>query len=202
VNVFDLREIYDKCESPIERLMAAGFVAVHEAGLGQINFVLNGHGVEANKADIEDWQRFHGLWLHVFPQERIDRYRVDFLVMCVNAFCWPGQAPKILRRGIVVECDGKEFHRNKRKEEARTSFLYHQCRHEVMRFSGSDIWRRASRCADEVAEKACRLTDLPGSGWYNLTGPIAGPDGVTLRQAQAAADALIAAHQYDAGGEA
>jgi very-short-patch-repair endonuclease len=199
--VHDLREIYSRCESPIERLMAAGFIAVHEKGLGQINFVLNGRGVAANKADIEDWQRFHGLWLHIFPQERIGRYRVDFLVMCVSASCWPGQEPKVLRSGIVVECDGKEFHRDKRKEGARTSFLVHQCGYEMLRFSGSEIWRRGSRCADEVVVKACRLADPPGSGWYSLTGPpIDGPRNVTMRQARAATDALIAAHQLDTGG--
>lgn len=187
--MFDLQKIYGQCESPIERLMAAGFVAVHEKGLGQINFVLNGRGVAANKADIEDWQRFHGLWLHIFPQERIGRYRVDFLVMCVNAFCRPGREPQALRRGIVVECDGADFHRDKRKEAPRTSFLRHQCEYDVLRFSGSEIWRRGSRCADEVVEEACRLT-----------GGIAEHRDVTLRQARAACDALIAAHQFDAGG--
>jgi very-short-patch-repair endonuclease len=172
----DLAEVLRRCESPIETRMALGFARVAELGLGQVCFRPNGD-IPANIEDMHDLARYHGLWLHVFPQLRIGRYRADFFAMGVYHDIFPGRAPEIRQCGIVVECDGKNFHRNPKNHWRRDSYLTHGRGYTVMRFPGADIWRNAKGCADAVVVKACRLTDPPGSGWHSLIGPIAGPGG-------------------------
>lgn len=80
----------------------------------------------------------------VFPQVEIGPYRVDFLVLHNGG-------------GIVVECDGHEFH-EKTKEQAAKDKARDRALQEfgfkVYHFTGSEIWRDAVKCAREVLSQA------------------------------------------------
>lgn len=81
----------------------------------------------------------------VFTQEKIERYRVDFLILGSS-----------LLKGVnvVVECDGHDFHertpvqaKRDRERDRRLQMLgYH-----VMRFTGSELFNASFCCACEVA---------------------------------------------------
>lgn len=89
------------------------------------------------------------LWGCVFPQVRIDPYRVDFLILYSKGLSGCG--------GVVVECDGHAFHeRNKEqaaKDKARDRFLQEEG-FKVFRFTGSEIWKDPFACADKVLQIA------------------------------------------------
>ena len=73
----------------------------------------------------------------IFPQYRIGRYRVDFLVKI-------GDLSK-----IIIECDGHNFH-EKTKEQAqndkRRDRELQSLGFKVFRFTGSEIWNSIGDC--------------------------------------------------------
>ena len=89
----------------------------------------------------------------IFPQVSIGEYRVDFLVIHEKGLDSPGASPG----GIVVECDGHEFHEKTKKQVARDKrrdrYLQEQG-FRVFRFAGSEVWADPYRCASEVLSLA------------------------------------------------
>lgn len=85
----------------------------------------------------------------IFPQYHIGDYRVDFLVAVVDL---------IEKNCVVVECDGHDFHektksqvaRDKKRDRAITADGY-----AILRFSGSEVWADAGKCAQEVMRVVC-----------------------------------------------
>ena len=78
----------------------------------------------------------------IFQQFRIGKYKADFLV-CGSA------------KNIVIECDGKQYHtrvnqviHDKNRDEFMRSLGY-----EIIRFSGSDIFKNHESCALKVREE-------------------------------------------------
>ena len=57
----------------------------------------------------------------MIPQKKIGRYRADFLI-----------------DKTVIECDGKEFHREEKKDIDRDYYMLHRG-YNVLRFSGSEV---------------------------------------------------------------
>lgn len=66
--------------------------------------------------------------IHVIPQVKFGRYRVDILVDAGGS------------KLFAIECDGKEFHQNPEKDRARDSDLSRDSRVKVFRVSGSAIY--------------------------------------------------------------
>jgi very-short-patch-repair endonuclease len=89
------------------------------------------------------------LWGSIFPQAKIGDYRVDFLLLHSKGLEGVG--------GIVIECDGHEFHEKTKeqaaKDKARDRDLQERG-YKVFRFSGSEIWRDPFACAREVLQHA------------------------------------------------
>ena len=83
----------------------------------------------------------------VGSQVRVGNYRVDFLV---SPHCDPGETPRL----IAIECDGHDFHEKTKVQAAsdksrdRHLLLRHGIR--TIRFTGSEIWKNAHACADEI----------------------------------------------------
>jgi very-short-patch-repair endonuclease len=77
-----------------------------------------------------------GYGIHVMPQFRIDKYRVDFLIT------QKGIGPSEILSPVVVELDGHEFHdKNKQQrsyEKARDRFLL-RAGYRVVHYTGSDV---------------------------------------------------------------
>lgn len=92
-------------------------------------------------------------WGCLFPQVKIGEHRVDFLLLHTKGLEGFG--------GIVVECDGHEFHEKTKdqasRDKARDRDLQ-EAGYKVLRFSGADIWRDAFKCADEVLQMAHGLS--------------------------------------------
>ena len=144
---------YGRCESPIERAMAAALVV---AG-GQL-------AERAFFADDRGRTMFLGLpvkdhasydWFSIQPQVKLGEYRVDFLVtyshVALPAEGRPGYDP--VSQQAVIECDGHDFHeRTKeqaRRDKQRDRFLQSMGM-PVFRFTGSEIWRAPFHCASEA----------------------------------------------------
>ena len=81
--------------------------------------------------------------LSLQPQKALGPYRVDFVLVCSHDWgcCF------------VIECDGHDFHERTREQaqrDRRRDRFFSPRGWIVMRFTGSEIWRDAARCADEV----------------------------------------------------
>lgn len=123
-----------RCESPIERvLLGALMIEATHAPAFPVRWSFN--GIPADPAPGT---------LHCTAQHPIEHYRVDFALI--------GQFPKAAVK-IAVECDGHDFHERTKEQAAhdkqRDRFLQ-RAGFKVLRFTGSEIWQHADRCAAEV----------------------------------------------------
>jgi very-short-patch-repair endonuclease len=131
--------VLEACESPIEKLMAMALWS-----RGQWTHRLMFHGVSSvimleNMAAEE-------MAIQCAPQVEVGEYRVDFLAVFVTS-----QKEPIHR--IAIECDGHDFHEKTKEQAARDKARDRTLTAAgitVMRFTGSEIWRDAGACADEV----------------------------------------------------
>jgi very-short-patch-repair endonuclease len=107
----------------------------------------------------------------VFSQVAIGTHVVDFLILHLEGLDGLG--------GVVVECDGHDYHERTKeqvaRDRARDRDLQEQG-YKVFRFTGSEIWRDAIGCADQAlkiandiartAEEARALRWYMGRGRY------------------------------------
>lgn len=126
-------------ESPIERLFAAVLLARRMLGEPGLEIYCI---EETPEQDLKEG-------LHVFMQAKVDQYRIDFLAINV--------APDGSRSHTVIELDGHDFHERTKKQ---ASYDKARDRHftkkgwRVIRYTGSDVWAEAGRCAAEALEIA------------------------------------------------
>jgi len=124
------------CESPVEQLLA---LALEEIDIVKTSFYNPFVDVVA-----------------VDPQQDVECngkvYRTDFLIPVIYKNQGIG-TKKDARKIFVIECDGHEFHQ-KTKEQVEKD--YQRVRdlqmemYEVIRFSGTEIWRNPHKCAMEI----------------------------------------------------
>lgn len=129
---FDYSEVLVECESPIEQLLAA---AIYEIGLYRIHkynpfidFCI------ANQQEL--------------IMESGNKYRVDFYIIVR----YENQEP--INKYLVIECDGYEYHSTKeqiKKDNERQRELQKNG-YEVIRFSGSEIYKNPYACANEILD--------------------------------------------------
>lgn len=105
--------------------------------------------------------RWPGWHLVLFAQAEITPYRVDFLVCSdfgadveqTNAL---GHPPW----GMVIECDGHEFHERTKAQARRDrqrDRIMTMAGITVFRFTGSEIYRSGESCALEALEMAAKI---------------------------------------------
>lgn len=86
--------------------------------------------------------------LQVQQQQELGNYRADFL------FTVSAKSGETLR--IVVELDGHDFHERTKeqasRDKARDRWMTGQGI-QVMRFSGSEVWRNPFACVSECADR-------------------------------------------------
>lgn len=61
--------------------------------------------------------------------------------------------PKLMRKAILVECDGHEFHEKTKEQAARDKSRDRDLQaagFPVYRFTGSEIWRDPVACATQL----------------------------------------------------
>ena len=82
--------------------------------------------------------------LLLLPQREVLSYRVDFLA---------SQYPYVDGKVVAIECDGHDFHERTKEQAARDRQKDRDLQaagYRVLRFTGSEIYRDAFRCADET----------------------------------------------------
>ena len=85
----------------------------------------------------------------VFPQVTVGDYRIDFLILHLDGPDGLG--------GVVVECDGHDYHERTKEQAARDKARDRDLQeqgYKVFRFTGSEIWRDAIGCADQALRVA------------------------------------------------
>jgi len=134
------------CESPIEKMLMAEIVGVHHAdSLLYCELFILGRYSDA----VIDMPG-----AYVFPQAQVDGYRIDFLVVAN----WSDG-----RRYYVVECDGHDYHERTKQQASHDK---KRDRHftlkgwNVLRYTGSDIWRDARSIAYEILNAAFASPDF------------------------------------------
>jgi very-short-patch-repair endonuclease len=132
----DLLNVIEECESPIENLMA---IALDQ----QANLLGKVYGIEC----IVNSQ---------YEIKINDKtYRSDFMLGVL--------LPDGKSFSIVVECDGHEFHEKTKEQSARDKARDRAIQSKgmnVLRFTGSEIWNDAGKCAREVADFIKSLAGL------------------------------------------
>jgi len=148
-----IRRALTQCESPIEKYMLAAMAFMEADGPYDGSLMLV-PGKEAAFENLKGRQHDEGeqrTW--IYTQARVAEYRVDFLLL-VESF------HESKARFIAVECDGHDFH-EKTKEQARRDRSRERAIQAagitVLRFTGSEIFRDANRCASEVMRQIERM---------------------------------------------
>lgn len=125
----NIEESLIDCESPIEQLLAMYLENMNLRNIYLYNPYIDVVEIE-KQVEIKCVQR---------------KYRVDFLIPVV----YKNQENKC----FVIECDGHEFHQKTKeqveRDNTRTRDLQ-KAGYETIRFSGTEIWHRPHRCANEV----------------------------------------------------
>lgn len=138
------------CESPIEELLlAALFIYDKEVGQPKQMFFMQKGGPQGGPPFDET--------VFVYQQAQVGPYRVDFLILDASLPFELGEP-----RWLVIECDGHDFHeRTKeqaRRDKRRDRFLQLKG-YRVLRFTGSEIWADAEKCADEIIKHLACFDD-------------------------------------------
>ena len=119
---------YDTCTSPIEKILFLAFRLVE--------IVRSSELCEKSVAII------------VTPQYEIDtgkkRYYADFYIN-IESY--------IEDVGVIVECDGQEFHQKTKKQvehDNEREYEIKKCGYDILRFSGSQIYNNPFKCANDI----------------------------------------------------
>lgn len=136
----DLEQVAGECGSPIEKamLMALLTTAVQRGEGARVGNLIVGNDVGPES-------------LHITPQFKVGRFRVDFQVELIyrNGFEDGGTE----RYAVLVECDGHDFHEKTRDQAKRDKVRDRKLQaagHTVMHYTGSEIWNDPFAPALEV----------------------------------------------------
>lgn len=146
----DSYEMAPKCESPIERLMLEAMLSYF--WLREICSLGGFRGASRYlaRAKRDGDEDFMGETNFIQQQVELGDYRVDFM-LCR----WERPRPDLILTTpvVVIECDGHDFHERTKeqaqRDKARDRELQ-QCGVCVLRYTGSEIWRDAWGCAEEI----------------------------------------------------
>ena len=123
------------CESPIEQVMLAGLAFMYVQDSDSFPNAIH---------DIQSGDPWPDRPVVIAPQFNIARYRLDFLVHIQTASGI---------RQIAVECDGRQYHSNiqDRQNDADRDAYLAALGIKTIRYTGSWIYKNASRVADEIS---------------------------------------------------
>lgn len=124
-----LEESLIDCESPIEQLLSLALEELNIKNIYKFNPFIDVVEIEKQKE----------------IQCENKKYRVDFFIPVI----YKNQENKC----FVIECDGHEFHQKTKEQVERDNTRMRNLQkegYEVVRFSGTEIWHRPYKCANEV----------------------------------------------------
>lgn len=124
-----LEESLIDCESPIEQMLSMALEELNIKNIYKFNPFIDVVEIEKQQV-IECGEK---------------SYRVDFLIPVI----YKNQENKC----FVIECDGHEFHQKTKEQVERDNTRMRNLQkygYEVVRFSGTEIWHRPYKCANEI----------------------------------------------------
>jgi len=128
-NTMILEESLINCESPIEQLLSLALANLNIKNIHKFNPFIDVVEIEKQK--------------EIYCNGK--KYRVDF--------CIPVIYKNKENQTFIVECDGHEFHQKTKEElekDNNRTRNFQKAGYEVIRFSGTEIWHRPYKCADEI----------------------------------------------------
>lgn len=145
-----------KCESPIERLLGwamLGFITDYEDRSPAFS-IQPSRDIDALRLDLIrcGWG---GSPIQLCTQVQIGTWRADFLGFARGADV---NNPM----GLVIECDGHDFHEKTKEQAARDKVrdrYFASAGYHVLRFTGSEIWRDANACATQIFDAVKNYED-------------------------------------------
>ncbi len=91
--------------------------------------------------------------------QHVRTYRLDLILIPARQPLWPLRSPF----GLAIECDGHDFHDRTKQQAAydrardRELLMHHSI--TTIRFTGSEIFHSAERCAQEALAVYIRLLE-------------------------------------------
>lgn len=145
--LFHQTEIYwDVCDSPIEVMFLIGLNLVCGSDRWAHSGLMIHHKREKPVAQaVAQVLLDPGCHLYVFPQMKVESYRVDFGIMLKGiegTVC-----------GLVVECDGHAYHYGDKKKVSADRLRDRDLQAmglRVLRFPGRDLYANLRPCAEEI----------------------------------------------------
>lgn len=134
-----LDEGYKRCDSPIEKIMLFGLLVTFACyDTGDEWREVDGFLTLGSHRDLGD--------IILGQQVALGQFRVDFLL---------GTSGVGSNRGIVIECDGHDFHERTavqaQRDKSRDRWLQMHG-YMVLRFTGREIYQNTAACAGEICE--------------------------------------------------
>lgn len=142
--------IFSFCESPIEKAFLGAFVCLAQQEFGGVEVYEASGRIHDSETPVVFGTINPLRNVAIYCQPPAPPYRVDFMVLLVQR-----HEGKVKKRGIVIECDGHDFHEKTKEQASRDKKRDREIQKmgfPVLRFSGSDIWKDAAACAQEIAE--------------------------------------------------
>ena len=133
----NFNDIIGELESPIEEMLCAALLSESLEQIGWVFFEGWGGGPGISLGQGPEY-------LRISLQRKIGIYRVDFYLEYRDHL---GGG-----KGLIVECDGHDFH-EKTKDQAQRDKKRDRILQKtapVLRFTGSEIWKDAHGCADQI----------------------------------------------------
>ena len=160
----------EQCEGPIEKQLAVALffadwgIDAYPTAYAPTNYGRSFPCLMNKGWDHAAFEPPPALWETVIiaPQQVIGNYRADLLVMLVDRVVTPDKKPIM----AVIECDGRAFHaanedqvaRDKKRDREMQAMGY-----SVFRFTGSEIFKDADKCASDVVRFCTSLRDGRGA---------------------------------------
>ncbi len=138
-------------DSPIEKLFFGALQAHVFLGASEYSrlFVADDEDVErralANERNIGESPT-----LIIRSQAQLDGWRVDFLI---HAYDFARKGGPMGWRKLIVECDGHDFHERTKQQAAKDRSRDRNVQlndYSVLRFTGSELYKDAWGCAEQV----------------------------------------------------
>lgn len=150
----------DKCESEIEKTFLSAYARLWQTQANAAD-ATGDEFFELVVADDPEAADGTMVWLMadqgisrtdaVLIQPAVPPYRPDFMLW--RWYADPLSFDPIKSPRVIVECDGHDFHDKTREQAARDKSRDRELQAAgfyVLRFTGSELWRNAPKCAREV----------------------------------------------------
>lgn len=137
--------------SPIEQMLLSALLLIKETS----------EFPNADPEDFDEYMKFHGI--NIFPQHRIDKFRVDFYLEYYKQFRINKKTKETsgFSKTLIVELDSQQFHerteQERRYEKMRERLLVSKG-YKIFRYTGKEITDDPFKVALEIISY---LTEKP-----------------------------------------